>query len=168
MTRRIAKYTNEYKLEAVNLALRSPSISGIAKDLGIPISTLHTWIKALASKTKSSKTNTDEAKDITAIIEENRRLHKVYHSQGGKRYLKKGSGILCSKPKVKYEFIKTNKDEFSIERMCIMLSVERSGYYAWKHRIPCKRELANKKLDKKIFDIYNNNKARYGSPRLTK
>ncbi len=77
MTRRIVKYTNEYKLEAVNLALRSPSISGIAKDLGIPISTLHTWIKALASKTKSSKTNTDEAKDITAIIEENRRLHKV-------------------------------------------------------------------------------------------
>ncbi len=69
---------------------------------------------------------------------------------------------------MKYEFIKTNKDEFSIERMCIMLSVERSGYYAWKHRVPCKRELANKKLDKKIFDIYNNHKARYGSPRLTK
>ena len=75
--RRVVKYTNEYKLEAVNLALRSPSISAIAKDLGIPTSTLHTWIKSLGSKTKSSKTDINESKDITAIIEENRRLHKA-------------------------------------------------------------------------------------------
>ena len=77
MTRRTVKYTNEYKLEAVNLALKSPSISGIAKDLGIPTSTLHTWIKSLGSKTKSSKADANEGKDITSIIEENRRLHKA-------------------------------------------------------------------------------------------
>ena len=75
--RRVVKYTNEYKLEAVNLALKSPSIRAIAQDLGIPTSTLHTWINALGSKTKASKSDINKAEDITSIIEENRRLHKV-------------------------------------------------------------------------------------------
>lgn len=75
--RRAVKYTNEYKLEAVNLALKSPSIRAIALDLGIPISTLHTWIKALGSKTKSSKDDINKTEDVASIIAENRRLHKA-------------------------------------------------------------------------------------------
>lgn len=48
-----------------------------------------------------------------------------------------------------------------------MLSVDRSGYYAWLHRRPGRREISNKNLDKKILDIYRQHKARYGAPRLT-
>ncbi len=68
---------------------------------------------------------------------------------------------------MKYEFVKANKDKFSIERICIMLSIERSGYYAWLKREPSKRELSNKELDKKILEAYRNHIGRYGSPRLT-
>lgn len=49
-----------------------------------------------------------------------------------------------------------------------MLSIERSGYYAWVARKPGERQLANKALDKKIISIFYARKSRYGAPRLTK
>ena len=41
MTRKITKYTEEFKKEAVVLALKSESVSQVAKDLGIPEGTLY-------------------------------------------------------------------------------------------------------------------------------
>ncbi len=41
------KYTAEFKQEAVKLALKSPSISKTAKELGIPMASLHTWVNKL-------------------------------------------------------------------------------------------------------------------------
>lgn len=49
-----------------------------------------------------------------------------------------------------------------------MLSIERSGYYAWLKKQPGKRELANKKLDEKIMDLFTLHQGRAGSPRITK
>ena len=48
-----------------------------------------------------------------------------------------------------------------------MLSIERSGYYAWLHKKPGKRQKQNEILDKKIVAIFNSHKHRYGSPRIT-
>lgn len=73
----IKKYTKEYKLEAVNLALKSPSISAIAKDLGIPVSTLHTWIRSLKNKVDPAIAGSNgDKKDMPDVLAENRRLHK--------------------------------------------------------------------------------------------
>lgn len=49
-----------------------------------------------------------------------------------------------------------------------MLSVSRSGYYAWCNHSPSCRAKANAQLDKEIKDIYMENKKRYGSPRITR
>lgn len=38
------KYTNEFKKEAVALAMDSPSISSVAESLGMPKATLHKWV----------------------------------------------------------------------------------------------------------------------------
>lgn len=76
MARQIRKYTNEFKQEAVNLALKSPSITKTAKELGIPIGTLHTWVEQLKGKTNSVLADKNTGPDITALLEENRRLHK--------------------------------------------------------------------------------------------
>ncbi len=45
MSRKLRKYTNEFKDEAIKLALQSPSIVKTANELGIPAATLHTCIK---------------------------------------------------------------------------------------------------------------------------
>ena len=76
MKRKVTKYTAEYKSEAVQLALKSPCITATAKELGIPAATLHTWIHTLKVKGKPSVVDTQGAKDMAQLIEENRRLHK--------------------------------------------------------------------------------------------
>lgn len=76
MTRTLRKYTKEFKQETVNLALKSPSISNTAKELGIPSATLHTWIHELKKKGAFSTIDASGVKDMTLLLEENRRLHK--------------------------------------------------------------------------------------------
>jgi putative transposase len=81
--------------------------------------------------------------------------------------IKKGCGILCSAPEVKYAFIKSNAASFSIQRMCTVLLLGRSGYYAWLKRKPGKRRVNNEQLDRKISAIFNLHKSRYGVLRIT-
>lgn len=73
--KQVRKYTKEFKQEAVNLALKSPSITHTAKELGIPMPTLHTWIQQLKG-TSNSAEGKSIGPDITMLLEENRRLHK--------------------------------------------------------------------------------------------
>ena len=70
------KYTKEFKQEAITLALKSPSIGHTAKELGIPTATLHTWINDLKKTGSLGRVRASEAKDMTTLIEENRRLQK--------------------------------------------------------------------------------------------
>lgn len=76
MARPVRKYTEEFKQEAVKLALQKPNVTVAAKDLGIPIGTLHSWIYALKDKQTIPSTAQEKAVDISALLEENRRLHK--------------------------------------------------------------------------------------------
>lgn len=69
---------------------------------------------------------------------------------------------------MKYVFIKAHRDEFSLQMMCDVFKVSRSGYYDWLNHKPSKRALANKQLDEKIVMLFNEHKHRYGSPRITK
>lgn len=48
-----------------------------------------------------------------------------------------------------------------------MLSIERSGYYAWLKRKPGKRAISNDGLDKKIIAIFKIHHGRYGAQRIT-
>lgn len=47
MSKKLKNYDKEFKQNAVNLCLSSDrDYSKIAKDLGVPNSTLHSWVKA--------------------------------------------------------------------------------------------------------------------------
>ncbi len=50
MTRQMRKYTKEFKEGAISLALKSPSLTTTAKELGIPVGTLHTWLTSKKEK----------------------------------------------------------------------------------------------------------------------
>jgi len=62
--------------------------------------------------------------------------------------------------------IEDHRDEFPIKRMCQMLGVSTSGYYAWRKRPPSAREMANRALVRKIETVYNDSYKTYGSPRI--
>ena len=78
MERKVRKYTKEFKQESVNLALKSPSISKTATELGIPVPTLHSWMHQLKNKSVTTSVNNESnnSQNVAALIEENRRLHK--------------------------------------------------------------------------------------------
>jgi transposase InsO family protein len=67
---------------------------------------------------------------------------------------------------MRFQFIKDHRDEFPVTRMCKVLNVSPSGYYAWRKRPVSKRKMANRKLYKQIKAVYNQNHGVYGSPRI--
>jgi transposase len=76
MPRAVRRYTKEFKQEAINLALKSPSVERIAKELVIPVGTLHSWVHGLKKKGNMTTVDAAGSKDMVPLIEENRRLYK--------------------------------------------------------------------------------------------
>jgi putative transposase len=64
--------------------------------------------------------------------------------------------------------IKSNEEHFPVSMMCRLLSVSRSGYYAWKHRPHFDRDKANQLLASDIKRVFDDEKGRPGSPRITR
>lgn len=69
---------------------------------------------------------------------------------------------------MRFQFIADYQDEFPIVRMCKVLGVSRSGYYAWRDRPPSQREMANRALYQQIKAVYDESDGSYGSPRIYK
>ncbi len=67
---------------------------------------------------------------------------------------------------MKYAFIAAHEKEFPVLRMCQVLEVSESGYYAWRKREPSERKRVDEELGKRIEDAYLKNRQVYGSPRL--
>jgi putative transposase len=51
-------------------------------------------------------------------------------------------------------------------RLCQVLEISESGYYAWRKREPSQRKRDDEHLGKLTEDAYRNNRQVYGSPRL--
>jgi putative transposase len=62
--------------------------------------------------------------------------------------------------------IEAEKASHSVPRLCRMLGVSRSGYYAWRRRPPSERTLFDAVLLEKIETIHTNSRATYGAPRV--
>jgi putative transposase len=67
---------------------------------------------------------------------------------------------------MKYRFMEREKTIHTIKRMCEVLKVSRSGYYAWKTRQPSIRQRENGALLSRIRAIYAKSRRLYGSPRI--
>jgi putative transposase len=67
---------------------------------------------------------------------------------------------------MKYMFIAAHEGKYAVKRMCKVLGVQRSGYYAWRKRKPSMREQANQVLLALIEAEYASSRKTYGSPRL--
>lgn len=67
---------------------------------------------------------------------------------------------------MRYQFIQDHQNEFPVRRMCSVLGVSSSGYYAWQTRPVSPRVQANQKLLPEIRAIHNRSRKTYGSPRV--
>jgi transposase InsO family protein len=67
---------------------------------------------------------------------------------------------------VKYRFVDEHRLRWRIERMCRLLDLSRSGYYAWRLRPKSIRALENERLMVDIRAIYAEGRGEYGSPTI--
>ena len=65
-----------------------------------------------------------------------------------------------------YKFMADHDSEFRIQRMCRVLGVGRSGYYAWCSRSASQRVQEDEVLLVKIQQAYQISRGTYGSPRI--
>jgi putative transposase len=65
-----------------------------------------------------------------------------------------------------FGFIAAKKAEHSIQMMCRVLGVSRSGFHAWATRPPSQRAVADQHLTEQIVAIHAANRGVYGSPRV--
>jgi putative transposase len=65
-----------------------------------------------------------------------------------------------------FRLIDAKKAELPIERMCMLLAVSVSGYYAWRNRDPSERQLDDMVILAHIRAHFSASNGTYGSPRM--
>lgn len=65
---------------------------------------------------------------------------------------------------MRYQFIQAECRDYSIELLCRVLEVSRSGYYDWRGRPKSKRVTENQRLVKQIKAFHCGSRCTYGSP----
>lgn len=68
---------------------------------------------------------------------------------------------------MKYWFIESHRSEHRVEKMCRVLKVSRSGYYAFRGRGKSMRQLDNERILAAIREAHKESRKIYGSPRIT-
>lgn len=67
---------------------------------------------------------------------------------------------------MKFSFIQERLGSFPIERVCDVLDVSRSGYYAWLDRPESEQIKRREELAVKVKAVHQENRGVYGSPRV--
>lgn len=67
---------------------------------------------------------------------------------------------------MKFSFIAAEKATYSVEVLCSVLGVSRSGYYAWQGRKEPRRRARDRQLGMEVEAIYCGTLQSYGSPRI--
>jgi putative transposase len=65
-----------------------------------------------------------------------------------------------------FRLIEAERASHSVPLLCKLLGVSKSGYYAWRNRLPSERSRLDAVLSEKIGMIHPNSRATYGAPRV--
>jgi putative transposase len=67
---------------------------------------------------------------------------------------------------MRFAFIDVEKAMYPLRILCRVLRVSRSGYYAWRIRLPSTRALDDEQLRPKVVEAFKVGRGTYGSPRV--
>src|SRR5205823_2978028 len=66
----------------------------------------------------------------------------------------------------RFRFIAAEKVSYPVVRLCSVLEVSTSGYYAWERRQPSQRSRHDAALTEHIRSVHTNSHCTYGAPRI--
>jgi putative transposase len=67
---------------------------------------------------------------------------------------------------MKYQAIEACKAEFPVSRLCAVLNIAESGYYAWLNQAPSAHKQENRELEQSICTVWKQYRGIYGAPRI--
>ncbi|WP_124050840.1 IS3 family transposase [Priestia endophytica] len=156
------KYNDDFKKTIVDLYQAGNSVKELSSEYGVSEVTIYKWVKEFTpiSSEKGSLTS----KELAEIQKENLRLKQELEIP------KKGYGHIREKVTETElnHFIKKHKGQYSVQKMCEVLTIPRSSYYSSFKKTVSKREQENQEITKEIQRIYLKSKARYGAPKIHK
>jgi putative transposase len=87
---------------------------------------------------------------------------------GGEGDSPQGSGLFRpgDDPVCRFRFVADHRHAYGVKRLCRVLGVSRSGFYAFLDRPPSAREVADTALAATIAEIYQSSRRTYGAPRV--
>ena len=67
---------------------------------------------------------------------------------------------------MKFRFVEEHRETFRIRKLCEVLQVSRSGFYAWLHRQPSGRAREDEAIAVQVREVHRRSREIYGSPRI--
>ena len=157
------RFDRAFKEEAVRLLQTSGRRQRqIAGDLGISVSALGRWVAELREEDLLSGPHEDAAKEITRL----RRERDLARQE--RDLLKKSAGLLRQGKSMRFRFIDAERAGLAmpIFRLCRLLQVSVSGFYAWRNRGPSQRQLDDMVLLAHVRAAFRRSRESYGAERV--
>ena len=160
------RFTKEFAEEAVRLVQTSGRTQReIAGDLGIGLSTLVRWIGR--SRDRHAVDPVAAQSDVTAELTRLRRENEILRQE--RDILKKAAAFFRPGGKsMRFALIDGAKAQFPVHRLCRVLGVSQSGYFAWRGRLACRRQRDDMVLLAHVRSAFALSNGTYGSPRMTR
>ncbi|MFJ2193898.1 IS3 family transposase [Kitasatospora sp. NPDC087861] len=170
MTTPPSKYSDEFRRDAVALYRASEgrrTFAAVAKEIGVNHETLRNWVRAADAEPvpTGSALSADERAELA-------RLRKAEPGVAGREGdPAPGSDLFRPGDEVRsrrWDFISAHAGEFGVQRLCEVLGVARSRYYAWQAgaRARAERAAAETVLVREIRAVHEETRGVYGVPRV--
>ncbi|MDT4957492.1 MAG: putative transposase [Pseudonocardiales bacterium] len=163
---RPSRYPEEFRREAVQMALASnDSRASVARRLGVNETTLRNWV---ANELAEQARQANPLSVSPSEFEELRRLRReVAELRVEKEILRKAAAYFAQDdPVCRFRFVADHRHAYGVKRLCRVLAVSRSGFYAFTARTPSPREIGDTQLSSAIAVIYERSHRTYGAPRV--
>ncbi|MDH5857639.1 IS3 family transposase [Lampropedia aestuarii] len=156
------RYPEEFRIEAVKQILEhGHSVADVSRRIGVSTHSLYKWIKLQQMPTAQRHEQLGQSEELRRLKAELKRVTEE------RDILKKAGGVLRSSVRLKYAFIASNQAIFSISRMCRILQLNPSGYYAWKAKPESERALDDRRLLGLLKQAWLESGGVYGYRKLT-
>ncbi|WP_448556919.1 IS3 family transposase [Thalassotalea montiporae] len=166
-------YPVDFKIKAVELSLKDDVMSkDVAHALDIHPFMLSRWRKEYREGKFNLPVRYKSSKELMSELPSKQELNKIKQLQRENERLKQENDLLKKatvsggSTSARFGFIKRHGKALGVKYLCTWLKVSRSGYYAWLHRSPSNRVLADNALLNNIKTIFNASLHTYGSPRV--
>ncbi|WP_094180161.1 IS3 family transposase [Cellulomonas sp. PSBB021] len=187
-------YSEEFRRQAVDLyeSIPGATVRGIAEDLGIVRGTLRHWLEVygtgkktaadgtltsspLQSKTSPARSSAPagetpeqkiarlEARVNELEVETTKLTTEREILQRAAKYFGRGDALVS-----RFQFVADNSTTFEVKRLCELVEIERSSYYAWLKAAPARgaKAAADAALAERIRAIHAVDNTQ-GAPRIT-